>query len=402
MADLEFGSIKPSEDRVAVIRTSDRQTFKRCRRKWAFQSHLRMNLDQIERPSYFWIGTGGHFALEDWHGYNYYGHPCEAFLAYRKACIAAAKVGKIQTPDDMDEQTELCIGILENYLEWCTNRDALETLWIDGEPQVEVKIRVPLPIEPPEGYDLVVYQGTIDRVCVIDKDYWIQDWKFYKSFQDGLLDFDQQMSAYSWIASTVYEEPIAGAMLHQFRKTLPVAPRILVSGKISTASDQLTTHGLYKHALIELYGTVDKSPRGNVRCLNELAAQEGFERDRFIARERTHRTPSQLESEGTHILMEAADMLDPDLPLYPNATKDCSWDCQNLDVCLMMNRDDHWQSLLQETTVSRIKESDEWRNHLKGKSQQANRKVKAKTKSRSKAKGKSQTSRVSKARQKQQ
>ena len=57
-------------------------------------------------------------------------------------------------------------------------------------------------------------------------------------------------------------------------------------------------------------------------------------------------------------------MLNPDTPLYTTATRDCSWDCQLQDVCLMMDRDDHWQAALEDITVSREDDSDEWRKYL--------------------------------------
>jgi hypothetical protein len=58
----------PSKYDIIPIHSSDRQTFKSCRRKWVWSSPSKLNL--IPRPSVygvqknFWFGTGIHYALE--------------------------------------------------------------------------------------------------------------------------------------------------------------------------------------------------------------------------------------------------------------------------------------------------------------------------------------------------
>lgn len=360
----------PHEPRVAIIRTSDRQLFKRCRRKWGWNSGIRGNLTVKDTPSYFWIGTGGHFALEDYHGYNHYQHPVEAFRAYVEACRVYNTKNGYGLPDDWEEQRTLGEGILEYYLIWAKERDTYKTVWVDGEPQVEVKCQIPLTeFIPPDileasGYDEVVYQLTLDRLVEIEGEYWILDWKFYKAFGQGSLEYDQQMSAYIWGASTVFDKPIAGAILHEFRKTLANPPRILGSGKLSTAEKQGTTHRLYREALIKVYGSVEKASHKHIECLNDLVARETEDRDDFIRRAKTRRNKYQQQAEGTKILMEVADMINPDLPLYTNATRDCQWDCSLQDICLMIDRDDDWEDQLNDTTTQRVQEIDGWRQHL--------------------------------------
>ena len=352
------------ELRIAIVRTSDRQAFKRCRRKWNWHSPLRENLTISDSPSYFWIGTGGHFAMEDYHGYNHYGHPAEAFRAYVDACRTYQSKHKHGLPDDWEEQTTLAEGILEHYIIWAQHRDTLQTVWLDGEPQVEITIHIPLPIDPPPGFDKVVYQFTLDRLVEIDDEYWVLDWKFYKAFSQGSLELDQQMSAYIWGAKAYYDKPIAGAILHEFRKELPNAPKILASGKLSLAENQKTTHRLYREAIIEIYGDIEKAPSSYINRLNDFNARESEDRDDFIRRSRTRRTELQTQAQGSLILLEAKDMCNPDLPLYPNPTRDCSWDCSLQDVCLMVDRDDDWSDLLNDLTIQRVEENKGWRQYL--------------------------------------
>lgn len=354
----------PTNPRVAIIRTSDRANFKRCRRKWDFESGLRRNRTPAERPSYFWIGTGGHFAMEDWHGHNYYGSPIKAFEAYCNASIEAGRHHRIQPPDDFDEQKAMGLGIMQHYLDWCTTRDPYKTVWINGEPQVEVKCQIEMPVNSPH-YDKVIYQVTLDRLVEIGGEYWILDWKFFKAFNSTPLDWHGQLSAYIWAAQTMWDVPIAGGILHEFKKQLPNDPRILQNGTISGAKDQLTSHAKYKQALLDMHGSVNASPAKNIECLNTLASMETEHMDRFIKRTSTTRNRQQLEAEGSQIMMELEEMLNPDLPLYTNPTKDCGWDCSFADICLMMNRDDDWEDTLDGSSVSRSEEGEEWRQYLK-------------------------------------
>lgn len=355
----------------AAIRTSDRLAYKRCRRKWSLSSGLRYNRTPSQGPSYFWIGTGGHFAMEDYHGYNNYGHPAEAFKAYVEAWRQYAQKTRFQLPDDWQEQAELGVALMDYYMLWLQERSPLQTLWIDGVPQVEVKVEIQLPHEyfSPKVQDFyndgIFYQATLDRVVIIDGEYWLLDYKFFKQLQQLHLEFDPQMSAYVWCGHVMYPDmPLQGAIFEQHRKDLPNPPRVLKNGSLSAAKNQKTTHRLYRKALIDTYGDVASSPSANIDLLNHLAEIESKDRDDFIRRDYTVRTPQQIAAIGQKILMEAEEMLDHDIPLYPNETKDCSWDCSFQDICIMMDSGDDWEFTLNDTTISRTDETDDWRLYL--------------------------------------
>lgn len=349
----------------AIIRTSDRVSFKRCRRKWSLSSNLGHNRTQSESASYLWIGSACHYALEDYHGYNYYKHPSEAL----RACAQAQRIHARKYPDsvklpmDMDEQLTLGEGLLDYYLIWLKHRENYQTLWVDGVPQVELKGTIELPIETPD-YDRVLYQFTIDRMVVIDGELWVLDYKFYNRDWTPDPDFDAQMSAYIWAASTIFDQPIRGAILEKHFKKVPEMPRILSSGKISTDKNQSTTYYMYKEALVDMYGSVDRAPLQNRKCLEDLLAQESADRDNYIKRDKTERTPEQIVATGNQIMMEVPDMINPDLPLYKNDTKDCSWDCSFKDICIAMDMNADWYDMLMESTVSRTQADEGWREFL--------------------------------------
>ncbi len=359
--------------KIARIRTSDRINFKRCRRKWAWQSHLRHNLEGIYRPEPLWTGTGVHYALEDYHGENFYGHPAEAFKAF---VIGCRRTRGFSMPDQWRAETEMAIGIMDYYVEWLVGRTNYKTYKLKGVPQLEVSFEIPLPfedvlpIEVARLYDAVLYTGTIDRVVVDEyKRLWVVEYKTAKAF--GIFHFltDPQVTTYTWAGNAIYTKGITGTIYQQHKKTVPEEPRFLKStGAFSTAKTQQTTHALYRKALKNLYGNTKSAPSDNIKFLNWLATQETDQMDKFIRRDFIERNEVQCAAEGQKILMEIEDILNPNLPLYPNPTRDCSW-CDFNSPCLTMDDGGDWESELSDQTQSRdlYKENGSWQANLPSK-----------------------------------
>jgi len=331
---------------------------------------MRNNLEVSESPIYFWTGKGFHFALEDYHGLNRYGHPSEAIKAYVEAHKRAPRV---KLPDGWEDEVELLTAMLNYYTDvWQVGRPLLKTFWVNGEPQVEVRFEIDLtPFVSPEvleasNYDKVIYRGTLDRV-VIDGDgrLWILDYKTAKTFATAHFMTDQQITSYCWAASTIYPGyEIAGFIYQQHRKTIPDEPKLLSTGRLSTNKQQITSYAVYYKALKQLYGDVNRAPAPNVEYLNYLSSQESTDYDAFIRRDWVERNEHSLQAEGTKILLELEDMLNPNLPLYPNPTRDCSWDCQLLSVCVSLDDGSDWEFELNGLTKPRKEEDDSWRQHL--------------------------------------
>lgn len=346
--------------RTFRMRTHDRITFKRCRRKWIWTSHLHGNLDQLVTAPYLWTGRGFHFALEDFHGLNVYGHPVYAFQAFAHACRLAKAL-----PDAWEEEVELATGMLHYYVEWLQDRDPLQTLILNGEPQVEVNALIILPIEHPD-WDEVVYSVTLDRVA-IDREgnLWLVEYKTAKTFQTAHFQTDPQVSSYHWAAQLMYpNHHIAGVIYQQHRKDVPDQPRVLSSGRFSCNKSQATTRPLYYAALKNLYGSAQKAPPENIDFLNWLTSQEGEHYDHFIRRDLVYRNEDQLNAEYEQILMETEDMMDPNLRIYPNKTRECVRDCFLNSVCISKDDGSDWEGELADSTQQREEESNSWRQHL--------------------------------------
>ena len=351
------------------IHTSDRISFKRCRRVWNWQSPLREFLQKKERRMPLWFGTGWHFVMEDFHGYRQYDSPVDTWRDYVKATHVF--YGEEYMPDDWRTAAELGEGMARYYELWLQGRDELKTLWIDGVPQVEVNFKIPLPVSQEildlHDIDVVYYNGTLDRV--IKNDYGmlsIGEYKTAKAIYRAHYLTDPQVTAYSWGAQAIYEQLIEGCYYYQFKKNVPDEPLILRSGQVSTNKQASTTHRFYRDVLIRLYGDVLLAPKANVDHLNYLAGCESSENDGFISRDFLMRNEHSLQVEGLKILMEIEDMLNPNIALYPNPTRECTmFPCDFIEACVNLDDGSDWQGVLELEFEQRSKEKDSWRPLLR-------------------------------------
>lgn len=369
--------------KAIIIRTSDRISFKSCRRKWHWSSHLKQNLGPKALSAPLWFGSAIHYALEDYHGYNVFGRPAEAFKAY---CLATAKNWKRELPHDAADHYILGQKIMNYYQDmWLDGypRKADQTYWAPPvndpngplEPQVEVNFEIEIPIHQSPvlvdyvrrlGADVVLYRGTIDRVSVDEwGQLWVVEYKTAKVYQATHYQTDPQVTTYVWALSQIFDRPVAGVVYHQFVKKAPDTPRLLSTGKISTAQNLVTSYPLYKSALESLYGSVQKSPSLNQDFMNRLIKSETDHRDRYIIREPIFRNAEQCMNESWKIMMELEDMLNPDLPLYPNPTRDCSRMCSFMTPCVNLDDGSDWEQLLNQLYSPRDNDLDRmWRRRL--------------------------------------
>ena len=368
-----------------TIRTSDRRTFRRCLRKWDFQSSLRGNWQHIgtEQNINFWFGSAIHFSMEDYHGENKFGDPRKAFWAYYQAFPAD------ELPMGAEAHYELGMAMLSYYLTWYKRHNdvaGFETALVDPEThqlynpyQVKKVDRMEYAVEqsfilPLNTYvavdangnirkaffnvqdpscisftyngvecDIVpiCYHGTMDRI-VCDKygRYWILDYKTAKGADTNKLDTDDQISAYLWAFEKWFGIKPYGFIYLQLTKEAVQEPKRLKNGELSVDKKQKTTYSLLKQEIINDYGTVNAAPSKLIQFLNHMASIESPEGDRFIRWDFVKRTPEQIKSTEEHIMGELHHMLWEDLYCYPSPTRDCIWDCPCRDLCLALDRKD--------------------------------------------------------------
>lgn len=365
--------------KAIIIRTSDRITFKQCRRKWGWNSHLKKNLAPKYLAAPLWFGSGIHYALEDYHGHNVFESPAQAFRAY---CIATSKQFARQLPEDAQEHYDLGIKMMDYYVtHWMRFRKVPKTYWASNpetgelEPQVEVNFEIEIPLDANphlkrlceyHGADCILYRGTIDRVGIDEEGYlWVIEYKTAKRAERYHFQTDPQITTYCWAASHIYDKPVAGVEYQQFVKNAPEAPRILSSGKISVASNLVTSYPLYYDALERFYGSADNAPKEYHNKLAEIGKAEDEWGDRFIRRDRVRRNTHTCNAEALKILLEVEDMLNPNLPLYPNPTRTCPYMCSFLAPCVTMDDGGDWEYELSLEFDERDQDAERlWRNRL--------------------------------------
>ncbi len=357
---------------VAIIRTSDRMGFRSCRRRWDFQSHLKRNLEPKQTVVPLWFGTGFHFAMENIFVEGGYASGADAFRAFVKA---TDKSQRQDMPSDWAELQELGVAMLTYFEDiWLPRRNGLKTYIHDGRPQTEINFRVDVPFNPKDyypdsPYDKVEYSGTIDRV-IEDEDgiLWLVDYKTAKTMKTTHFSNDSQIAAYCWAASHMYPGKQVGGMIYwQFLKEIPKGPKELMNETFSVAQNQRTSHPLYKKALVEKYGDVEKAPSANIDFLNVLGQREGPDHDTYVRRDTVYKNQASLEAEGQKILLELIDMLNPNLPMYPNPTFMCPNMCSFYEVCSSMDDGSDWENQLAGETQQRATMDESWRAYLPSK-----------------------------------
>jgi hypothetical protein len=356
-----------------IISTSDRASFRTCRQKWEWGSHLRMGLQAKDQRKPLWIGSGMHHVLEDYHGDRHYATVADGVADYLQA--TRKYYGAENLPPTVDSDVELMVNMLTHYTEgFLATRSPLTTYRpASGEAQVEVPFEIELPLSKKildaAGCTSVIYRGLFDRVTIDEDGYlWLNDYKNVASRTKLInLELDPQIGAYMWAASYMYDIPVMGFIYTQLKKTAVVQPRVLKDGKISSAADQNTTHRLYRQALVSLYGENSAVwPAANMECLNSLALHEEEDRDKFVGRDYISRSKNSMQKEVERLLMEVEEMLNPELSIYPNPSYRCAETCSFQTPCIEKYKMENFEATLaSEYVADDYANRNSWRDHLK-------------------------------------
>ena len=381
MTYLSPGQCKQCE---LALHTHDSITYKRCRRKWQLSSpfglHLAPKASVMGVSSPLWFGSGFHFALEDRYGYNRFGGAVKAFDAYVESFLSE------ELPEDIEELVELGHDMLGYFETWMTTHANWKIVHIEGKPLVEVPFSLVLSdccyyedlndgdryFRAPEGgyesslthiifsdeqmqqllakeavkYCEVVFHGKLDAVVEDEEGRWfVLDYKTAKAINTGKLALDPQISKYCWAAEQWFQHEIAGMIYVQVSKSPPKAPKKTTRG-ISSDKRQRVTYEGYEEALRDYYGSIEAAPEACLSFLADLEEEEDENGNKFVRVDRVYRNEQSKLNTYQHIVAEGLEMLRPELAIYPNPTKDCSWDCPFMNVCLAMEEGADWKFLL--------------------------------------------------------
>lgn len=348
-----------------VVRTSDRISFKRCRRSWDMGSFQRQRYVPLVRPKPLDFGIAMHEAWAVYYDPDTWHIPrplmLEPMLArfmavtheqltnYREAGYELA----IDLEQDFEERIELGRGMIEHYVKWAPKVDNFKPV------KVEYDFEVPImnPFANNTGSEQltcachgwpVFYQGRIDGIIQDDMGfYWILEHK--TAAQLGPTDhlvLDEQCGSYAW-ALQHYGMNVRGVVYNEAIKNFPTPPTRLKSARegrnYSVNRQQRTTYEVYMQTLIDNHEPVE--------LYQEFLQYLKDEGNPFFRRTQVHRNHNELKDIGVRVAYEALDMINPDLLVYPNPTRINCQMCSYRTPCIMMNEGSDYEFYLKEFYV---------------------------------------------------
>jgi len=301
-------------DKLA-IRTSDRNTFRRCRMLWDFSSPIRKNYSPTRVPEALEFGTAFHSGLEEWYNPETWHFPADVRLANALAVFSniteEQRAGLMERmpfwseedDDEFDARLDLGLKMVHNYCNYSAAIDKFTPLL------VEYEFEIPLYYSDELGRD-VVYQGKIDMVVEDEHDdVYVWDHKTANRFDSTeWLDIDTQISSYCW-AMWKLGYDVKGFVYNQVYKGVPSRPKVLNSGKLSKDKNQSTTPELFRESIEEL-GLKESDYTDFLEYLEQNPRE-------YIRRTQVDRSDTELEIIEGIIYSEARDMVGSPW-IYPN------------------------------------------------------------------------------------
>ncbi len=352
-----------------IIRTSDRGTYRQCRTLWDWSSPLRSNLEPMQRYAPFEDGTSWHGSLEvyynpvTWHllqdentaeAVRHSARERLLSLHGKQVALATEWSGgslPVENEEDYAERLKILQGMLEHYFIWAPENDQFTPRHIEIE--FEVPIDVPFPGSDTMliGNDEVMYQGRLDGIVEDPTGrYWILEHKTTGQMgRTDWLDVDTQVGSYAWAIQKQLGIQIAGIIYSQALKDFPTPPKMLkrtTEGRnFSVNRQQRTTYQLYTETL-EKHGESTEYYGEFLQFLSEKP-------NPFFRRVQIHRNKASLEFVGRNIYMEASEMLDPAVNIYPSPSYFNCNGCRFLEPCIAQQNGYDHQFILDELFVDR-------------------------------------------------
>lgn len=215
-------------------------------------------------------------------------------------------------------------------------------------PILDPKTQLPLKRKPMLSARIDLLVNRIDEGM---KGLWIIDHKTAGSQpSDRGLDFDDQVTAYCYSVWRWLGVVPRGVCFSHLIKKVPKDPRILKSGKLSTAKDQLTRADWYRDELIDRGlmrkdGTIKDEAYADVY---EALLSRGW--DPFFRRLEVTRSRNELLAFEARLADEYEDMFDAmmgDLSLYPNFSRMWCPSCSVAPICQAIEDGSDWQGIIE-------------------------------------------------------
>jgi hypothetical protein len=331
-----------------IVRTSDRQTFRKCRQLWDFRSKVRQAWDYVPGITPLDFGIAIHKGME------IYYDPAR-WDDYRDIVEAETIVAYLEVMDDwkkrlreanqwdlmrseFEEHRALGQDMFNHYFTWAPKQNERDG-WVPLKAEIEFEVPIPVPsgFGLPEGfvsidgnlhkviprigapiYIPIVYQGRVDLIVYdeLTGKYIIVDFKSAAQFADTQhWDTDTQVGSYCWAIKQQLNIDTQGFVIEELRKKAPSLPNVLKKGGLSKNKNQSTTYEMYKQAI--------RDGGHNEADYEDILDYFKHNQQEYFRRISVNRNPGEMERMGILILMEAIDMFN-DPFIYPHANR---WNC---------------------------------------------------------------------------
>jgi len=379
------------------IHTSERLSFRGCRRRhhWLFTD--RWYPQTTPKPLEF--GSAFHKGMESWYNPEMWNKDAEtretlALLEFKNATQlqknAYLKLNNGQIDPELDQDFKERIELGEGMIRYHCRKVSPK---LDGHLKpIRVEIEFEVPICDPNGQTVyckcdqcwklwrnsdvgatwqketqhlfnsedredfkqqlhdrweglpLTYGGRID--CLMQDEFerlWIVDWKTAARLSgqeegdspDEFIQLDDQITSYCW-ALRVLGIPIAGFIHHELKKAFPVEPEPNKQQRkgcwYSVNKMQNTSYDLYFETVSE--GDPQGLASGAYDEFLEWLKTEG---PRYYSRKRVFRNETELKNAGYNIYLEAMDIIDPNLRVYPSPGRFACTFCAYRQPCLATN-----------------------------------------------------------------
>lgn len=377
---------------VHEIHTSERRSFRGCRRRWDWifrhNYYPKMTAKPLEFGISYHEGMEVYYDPRTWH-WDKEVLAAAAIQAFITKCEAQKKKSleaqerqylDDEVEEDYRERVELGKGMMRYYFTKVAPQE--DRGWKPVRVEVEFIVDIPhpetgetiwckcdvcykkwrdylakadaseSPLKLPYNTTLflglpVVFAGRIDMLAIDEHgDLWIFDWKTARSISEQyqFLYLDDQVGSYPWALRRLGLN-VRGFVYHEQRKGFPQPPLRNKTRRLgcifSVNKNQDVDYEIYLKTVQE--EDREAYEAGSYDDMLEFLKHEGVV---YFSRHQIHKTDDELAEIERNIGFEALDMIDPGLRIYPSPGRfGCNF-CAFQTPCLEMNsRGDHQYAL---------------------------------------------------------
>ena len=369
----------PSKYDIVPIHNSDRGNFRRCRRYFDWSSPTRNNLslraDLMGINTDLWFGTGIHWAMEQFYNPGLHRDPVEAWktwfdIQWRGGVVTAEWLDRVydleprhQTGGTQSNNYEqlwtvrglddilpdpdgevyndlynLGVAMMEGYKPFAEQRDGFEVLVAEHDFSIPIwdyeneciLTAVDLREQSPNyGKTLEVHnRGRMDAIYVKPNGkIGILDHKTSSRIDDEFfekLETDEQCTSYLMageVEAKYYNLPYAGEPMEEviynvLRKAAPTPPTMVRGGLFSVnRNEESPTYEMLMAFIAENdidIESLSEKHKGYISYIRDVGIEQ------FFIRKQVRRNKAQLQNASKRLYLEALDMLNPELRIYPN------------------------------------------------------------------------------------